>query len=74
MSRYYIPIGMDRAQASEEFKAMDWEARSLASQISEMILDQGLTPLQAQAVLVQAWALVQTQGVLRVPDRRPSQT
>lgn len=62
--RIYMDIGMGQDAAKFEIDHADSRVRALAHEITERLLQEGLTPLQAQAVLVRAWAGVQSQGVL----------
>lgn len=74
--RIYMPItlGPDSARLELEYsqKADGVDVLELVRQVRDILLAANLTPLQAQAVLVRAWAQVQTTGMIS-PLRLASQ-
>lgn len=71
MIRPYLPIVMNPAQARAELDAAARTAWDLPGQIADQLMEAKLTPLQAQAVLVRAWARIQQLGTIRAPDHQP---
>lgn len=64
--RVYMNIALSQEAAKRELEyARDHDnvqTNSLVREVSEVLLRANLTPLQAQAVLVRAWARVQAKG------------
>lgn len=64
-----IPLIAMRAKEARDIVASDGLER-LTYDISKKLIETNLTPLQAQAVLVRAWADLMLRG--RITDHRPT--
>lgn len=66
----FLPLAMGQKEAFAELESAGKEkaaAYDTVNQITNLLLQNNLTPLQAQAVLVRAWRNVQLNGRLNLP-------
>ena len=74
-SRYYAPLSMSMEDAGLELKNSPVGIWHGVDAIKNVILAAKATPLQAQAMLIRAWARVQVEGLIVSPrDLEPSQS
>lgn len=71
--RPYIPLVYGSSEARAELECSPNEVTSLPSQVANLLLEKRVTPLQAQAVLVRAWEVIQQKGCLSLRDYQPNQ-
>ena len=73
--RSYLPITFDPAAASLEMKFCERpDVQKLVRKVRDLMLEESLTPLQAQAVLVRAWVQIQSHGILNAEASSGHQT
>lgn len=71
--RPYIPLVYGPREAKAEMEESPNDVKDLPRQIATRLLGAKLTPLQAQAVLVRAWEIVQREGCLSIRDHQPKE-